>query len=261
MNLNDIASYTSPASGRAFLHLPVKVKGMVFMKSKEKEEQKNGCFGCLGCLGIIFIIMIIFGACGAIFGDEEASAPEEEIVQGEPEAVETDEEQKEQSAAALVEKEKQEKEAEAKEKAEAEKKEKEEAERIAKEEAEKEEAQKEALANSDKECGDFSTTEEVLVFWYENSYSAENDPHDLDVDNDGLPCEASQSEYDSANGDSSSTTDSSDVTEDAPTSTPSSSIYYDNCTAVRDAGADPIRVGDPGYGTHLDRDEDGIGCE
>ncbi|MDQ0427723.1 outer membrane biosynthesis protein TonB [Planomicrobium stackebrandtii] len=218
------------------------------MKNKEKEEQKNGCFGCLGCLGIIFIIMIIFGACGAIFGDEEASTPEAEIVQEEPEASETDEEQKEQAAAALVEKEKQDKEAEA----EVEKKEKEEAERIAKEEA---------LANSDKECGDFSTTEEVLAFWYENGYSADNDPHDLDVDNDGLPCEVSQSEYNTADGDSSNNTDSTDVTEDAPTSTPSSSIYYDNCTAVREAGADPIRLGDSGYGTHLDRDEDGIGCE
>ena len=25
--------------------------------------------------------------------------------------------------------------------------------------------------------------------------------------------------------------------------------------------AAPVRVGDPGYGTHLDRDRDGIGCE
>jgi hypothetical protein len=40
-----------------------------------------------------------------------------------------------------------------------------------------------------------------------------------------------------------------------------SSTYYDNCTAVRAAGADPVRVGDPGYGRHLDRDGDGVGCE
>ncbi len=39
------------------------------------------------------------------------------------------------------------------------------------------------------------------------------------------------------------------------------SVYYKNCTAVRDAGADPIRRGDPGYGRHLDRDGDGVGCE
>ncbi|MCI2238102.1 excalibur calcium-binding domain-containing protein [Kineococcus sp. TRM81007] len=38
-------------------------------------------------------------------------------------------------------------------------------------------------------------------------------------------------------------------------------VYYANCTAVRAAGADPIRAGDPGYSSKLDRDGDGIGCE
>jgi hypothetical protein len=38
-------------------------------------------------------------------------------------------------------------------------------------------------------------------------------------------------------------------------------VYYENCTAVRDAGADPIRRGDPGYARHLDRDGDGVACE
>lgn len=37
--------------------------------------------------------------------------------------------------------------------------------------------------------------------------------------------------------------------------------YYENCTAAREAGAAPVRRGDPGYGKHLDRDGDGIGCE
>jgi len=36
---------------------------------------------------------------------------------------------------------------------------------------------------------------------------------------------------------------------------------YANCTAARAAGASPVRRGDPGYGPHLDRDDDGIGCE
>lgn len=40
-----------------------------------------------------------------------------------------------------------------------------------------------------------------------------------------------------------------------------SPAYYPNCTAVRAAGKAPIRVGQPGYGRHLDRDDDGIGCE
>lgn len=38
-------------------------------------------------------------------------------------------------------------------------------------------------------------------------------------------------------------------------------VYYKNCTAVRAAGAAPIRRGDPGYGSHLDRDGDGVACE
>lgn len=39
------------------------------------------------------------------------------------------------------------------------------------------------------------------------------------------------------------------------------SVYYKNCSAVRAAGAAPIYRGQPGYARHLDRDNDGIGCE
>ena len=39
------------------------------------------------------------------------------------------------------------------------------------------------------------------------------------------------------------------------------STHYPNCTAVRADGAAPIRRGQRGYGSHLDRDNDGIGCE
>lgn len=39
------------------------------------------------------------------------------------------------------------------------------------------------------------------------------------------------------------------------------SAYYRNCSAARAAGAAPVYAGQPGYGTHLDRDGDGIGCE
>jgi hypothetical protein len=38
-------------------------------------------------------------------------------------------------------------------------------------------------------------------------------------------------------------------------------VHYANCDAVRAAGKAPIRRGDPGYAPHLDRDNDGIGCE
>ena len=50
----------------------------------------------------------------------------------------------------------------------------------------------------------------------------------------------------------------------SPTKSPTPvqpSAYYQNCDAVRAAGAAPIRRGEPGYGSHLDRDGDGIGCE
>ena len=38
-------------------------------------------------------------------------------------------------------------------------------------------------------------------------------------------------------------------------------IYYRNCSDARAAGAAPVRAGDPGYASHLDRDNDGVGCE
>ena len=41
----------------------------------------------------------------------------------------------------------------------------------------------------------------------------------------------------------------------------SSSAYFENCMAAREGGAAPVRSGDPGYGSHLDRDGDGIACE
>ncbi|WP_409514961.1 excalibur calcium-binding domain-containing protein [Brevundimonas sp.] len=36
---------------------------------------------------------------------------------------------------------------------------------------------------------------------------------------------------------------------------------FANCAAARAAGAAPVRRGEPGYGRHLDRDGDGVGCE
>ncbi|MHC5148253.1 excalibur calcium-binding domain-containing protein [Stenotrophomonas rhizophila] len=35
---------------------------------------------------------------------------------------------------------------------------------------------------------------------------------------------------------------------------------FANCAEARAAGAAPVRRGDPGYGPHLDRDNDGVGC-
>ncbi len=44
-------------------------------------------------------------------------------------------------------------------------------------------------------------------------------------------------------------------------SQPATNVYYRNCSAARAAGAAPVYIGEPGYGVHLDRDRDGIGCE
>lgn len=44
-------------------------------------------------------------------------------------------------------------------------------------------------------------------------------------------------------------------------STRPTSGAFANCSAARAAGAAPVRRGDPGYGSHLDRDNDGVGCE
>ena len=41
----------------------------------------------------------------------------------------------------------------------------------------------------------------------------------------------------------------------------SSRREFANCAQARAAGAAPVRVGDPGYARHLDRDGDGVGCE
>lgn len=37
--------------------------------------------------------------------------------------------------------------------------------------------------------------------------------------------------------------------------------YYANCSDARQAGAAPMNRGEPGYGSHLDSDNDGVACE
>ncbi|MFI7287211.1 excalibur calcium-binding domain-containing protein [Streptomyces anulatus] len=76
-------------------------------------------------------------------------------------------------------------------------------------------------------------------------------PH-LDRDGDGVGCEP---------WGESATSSGEGGTSGSSTSGGGGSTSYANCTAVRNAGAAPIRTGDPGYGRHLDRDGDGVGCE
>ena len=48
--------------------------------------------------------------------------------------------------------------------------------------------------------------------------------------------------------------------DDTPDASPPGRAYR-NCDEARAAGAAPVRRGEPGYGPHLDRDNDGVGCE
>ncbi|PTT66888.1 excalibur calcium-binding domain-containing protein [Arthrobacter sp. HMWF013] len=47
----------------------------------------------------------------------------------------------------------------------------------------------------------------------------------------------------------------------APVVPAPAAVPFPNCTAARQAGAAPVYAGTPGYGKHLDRDGDGIGCD
>ncbi|MEV6791728.1 excalibur calcium-binding domain-containing protein [Streptomyces sp. NPDC051320] len=82
-------------------------------------------------------------------------------------------------------------------------------------------------------------------------------PH-LDADGDGIGCEPYSGGGSSGGSSGESTGGSSGG---SSSSGGSGSTYYQNCDAVRAAGAAPIHVGDPGYARHLDRDGDGVGCE
>jgi hypothetical protein len=46
-----------------------------------------------------------------------------------------------------------------------------------------------------------------------------------------------------------------------PVANPPASTPFKNCSAAKAAGAAPVRIGDAGYGPHLDTDGDGVGCE
>ncbi len=46
-----------------------------------------------------------------------------------------------------------------------------------------------------------------------------------------------------------------------PTPTPDPNVYYENCDAVRAAGAAPLYRGEPGYRSGLDGDGNGVACQ
>jgi len=63
-------------------------------------------------------------------------------------------------------------------------------------------------------------------------------------------------DYHCHRGGSSSTSSKSDGAKPKRTGT-----AFRNCSAARAAGAAPVGRGDAEYGPHLDRDNDGVGCE
>ncbi|MFJ6697949.1 excalibur calcium-binding domain-containing protein [Streptomyces sp. NPDC091272] len=88
----------------------------------------------------------------------------------------------------------------------------------------------------------------------------------LDRDGDGVGCEPYSGGSGSGSGGSSGSSGSGGSSGGGASSASGGgggggSVSYANCSAVRAAGAAPIRAGDPGYGRHLDRDGDGVGCE
>jgi hypothetical protein len=42
---------------------------------------------------------------------------------------------------------------------------------------------------ADRDCTDFATQQEAQDFWDRKGYSSTNDPHGLDPDGNGIPCE------------------------------------------------------------------------
>ena len=46
-----------------------------------------------------------------------------------------------------------------------------------------------------------------------------------------------------------------------PADVPAVEVSYANCDEVRAAGKAPLRTGDPGYSSKLDRDGDGAACD
>jgi hypothetical protein len=69
--------------------------------------------------------------------------------------------------------------------------------------------------------------------------------------------------YHCHNGNASATATRSTFNNSTPAtnSKRSGKTYYPNCAAVRADGAAPLRRGEPGYASHLDRDNDGVACE
>jgi hypothetical protein len=90
------------------------------------------------------------------------------------------------------------------------------------------------------------------------------DARELALDERSQELADRESELDDREADlveSGSSDDSGSTSSDAQDDDTGGAVDYENCDAARAAGAAPVQSGDPGYGRHLDRDGDGVGCE
>lgn len=88
------------------------------------------------------------------------------------------------------------------------------------------------LAETDKDCGDFSTWQEAQTFF--NNNDPANDPHDLDRDDDGIVCE-SLSGYDSTYVAGTPVNGSDDATSDESSDEASDDSATDDTTEASDS--------------------------
>jgi hypothetical protein len=83
----------------------------------------------------------------------------------------------------------------------------------------------------------------------------------LTTDDWGVPTEVDHNISDPLDPDTDEDSTDPSAVPTSSSSTDGGSVHFDNCDAARAAGAAPVHAGDPGYGTHLDRDGDGTACE
>ena len=72
---------------------------------------------------------------------------------------------------------------------------------------------------------------------------------------------AEEPDEDTSDGPSAEDSDSEDSDAEDSADTENSDFAYENCAAARADGAAPVHENEPGFGPHLDADNDGIGCE
>lgn len=124
----------------------------------------------------------------------------------------------------------------------------------------------EVIAQIDEREADLGTRESGLAAkeLAHDEREAELDDREVDLDERSQELADRESALDDREAElaeSESSDDAGSASGDTQDEDTGGAVDYENCDAVRAAGAAPIQSGDPGYGRHLDRDGDGVGCE